>query len=177
MVKYQLVKADFRKFYYKFLDRTQTKPFTTPFRKLIEVMPQEALMVLNRCMKVRGVEFAKCARQDLDVKELEIQCKISWISDDYRILKWFNQGVKKSAENNSASLMDVILQPNYTSEIVITVRPYSENSKVLYTNNPLILRRAHILLMKNKQKETERKGEHVHFRSVAKTLKNIKPKF
>jgi len=40
------------------------------------------------------------------------------------------------------------LQPNYTSEIVITVRPYSENSKVLYTNNPLILTRAHILLMK-----------------------------
>ena len=106
-------------------------------------MPDEALMVLNRCMKVRGVEFAKCARQDLDVKELEIQCKVSWISDDYRILKWFNAGVRKNAENNSASLMDVILQPNYTSEIVITVRPYSENSKVLYTNNPLILTRAH----------------------------------
>ena len=115
-----------RKFYLKFLDQAQTKPFTEELR--------------SRVREMRPERFRRQRARNL----MQISC----ISDNYRILKRFNQGVKKSAEIDSASLIDVILQPNYTSEIVITVRPYSENSKVLYTNNPLILRRAHILLVK-----------------------------
>jgi hypothetical protein len=112
-------------------------PFITPMRKLVEQMPAQAEFVLNRCMKIKGVEFQNVAKQDLDKDDLRFDCNITWLLDDYGITDWCAEYKKILAKeneiDNGTSLLDVILEPNYQEgkNVIQTYRAYRKGRNYL----------------------------------------------
>ena len=112
-------------------------PFITPMRKLVEQMPAQAEFVLNRCMKIKGVEFQNVAKQDLDKDDLRFDCNVTWLLDDYGVTDWCAEYkkilAKENEMDNGTSLLDVILEPNYQEgkNVIQTYRAYRNGRNCL----------------------------------------------
>ena len=112
-------------------------PFITPMRKMVEQMPAQAEFVLNRCMKIKGVEFQNVAKQDLDKDDLRFDCNVTWLLDDYGVTDWCAEYkkilAKENEMDNGTSLLDVILEPNYQEgkNVIQTYRAYRNGQDFL----------------------------------------------
>ena len=96
-------------------------PFITPMRKLIQSMPDQALVVLNKCMDISPMQFGKptffrplseVSRKTLESEKLKIRFNYDFVDDEFIIL---NQEWNKTKTEQSIDLTSMS-DASFTSE-------------------------------------------------------------
>ena len=117
-------------------------PYITPMRKLIQSMPEQAEVVLNRCMEVAPVRGNKpsifkplgdVARKTLEAETLKVKFNYDFMDDDFIIM---NQEWDKTGNKESTIDMTSLADREGGGEDVANV-PYVQNRRALMKNHPL----------------------------------------